>query len=47
MLKTYEKATSGQTFKSLDYSIFYGGIDTGIDIGELYTPSLETELMSA
>ena len=41
MLKTYEKASTGSSYKSLDYSIFYGGIDTGIDIGELYTPSLE------
>ena len=47
VLKTYEKASIGGDHKSLEHSIFYGGIDTGIDIGDLYTPSLEHELMVA
>ena len=35
VLETYEHASVGQNYKSLDYSIFNGGIDTGIEIGEL------------
>ena len=47
VLKSYEKASTGPSYKSLEYSIFYGGLDTGIEIGELYTPSLEHDLMIA
>ena len=35
VLKTYEHASTGQNFKSLEYSILNGGLDTGIEIGEL------------
>ena len=36
VLETYEQASqSGQNYKSLEYSIFTGGIDTGINFGEL------------
>ena len=35
VLKTYEHASTGQNFKSLEYSILHGGLDTGIEIGEL------------
>ena len=35
VLETYEHASAGQNYKSLEFSIFNGGIDTGIEIGEL------------
>lgn len=35
VLDTYEQASLGSNYKSLEYSIFTGGIDTGIDFGEL------------
>ena len=37
VLDTYEQASLAGTgnYKSLEYSIFTGGIDTGIDFGEL------------
>jgi hypothetical protein len=35
VLETYEQASTGPSYRSLEYSLFNGGIDTGIDIGEL------------
>lgn len=35
VLETYEHASAGQNYKSLEFSIFNGGIDTGIEFGEL------------
>lgn len=35
VLETYEHASTGQNYKSLEYSIFNGGLDTGIELGEL------------
>lgn len=35
VLDTYEQASIAGNYKSLEYSIFSGGIDTGIDFGEL------------
>lgn len=35
VLETYENASTGPNYRSLEYSLFNGGIDTGIEIGEL------------
>ena len=35
ILETYESASTGINYSSLEFSIFNGGIDTGIDFGEL------------
>lgn len=35
VLETYELASAGQNYQSLEFSIFNGGIDTGIEFGEL------------
>ena len=35
VLETYEQASLSSNYKSLEYSLFNGGIDTGIDFGEL------------
>jgi hypothetical protein len=35
VLETYEQASAGPNYKSLEFSLFNGGIDTGIEIGEL------------
>lgn len=35
VLDTYEQASTNGNYKSLEYSIFNGGLDTGIEIGEL------------
>ena len=35
VLETYEKASLDSSYKNLEYSLFTGGIDTGIDFGEL------------
>jgi len=35
VLETYESASIGMNYKSLEFSLFNGGIDTGIEFGEL------------
>ena len=35
VLEAYEQASLGSNYKSLEYSLFNGGIDTGIDFGNL------------
>lgn len=35
VLETYEQASTGPNYRTLEYSLFNGGIDTGIEIGEL------------
>jgi hypothetical protein len=35
VLETYEQASLAGNYKSLEYSIFNAGLDTGIEIGEL------------
>ena len=39
VLETYESASKGMNYNSLEFSIFNGGIDTGIEFGELSVPN--------